>query len=892
MRARTPAGAPSDVDVVLRDGSTLRVRPFAREDIAAVHALYGHLSVESLRNRFGGFRVPSPEEVERLCSDDPATTFALVAERADVLVAVVQYYVNPAHPETAEVALAVADELQSRGIGTRMLEQLAGVARDHGVTTFDADVLTSNDQMLRMFEDSGFSIHEDTETGTTHVRLSLEETPAREAAAAERAEQAATASMRVFFEPHSVAVIGANRTRGKIGAEILHNLTVGFRGRLCAINPHMASTPKVPAYASVVDVPFAIDLAVIAVPAAQVSATVDDCIAKGVRALVVISAGFGETNEEGRAREAALVAKVRAAGIRMIGPNCMGLLNTDPAFRLNATFAPGMPPEGRVAFSSQSGALGLAILDYVRHLNLGISTFVSVGNKADVSSNDLIQYWAEDAHTDVILLYLESFGNPRKFGQIARRVARRKPIVAVKAGRSAAGARAASSHTGALTATDSVVDALFRQSGVIRTETLEDMFDVATLLAHQPLPAGTRVGILTNAGGPGILAADACEARGLSVPPLAPSTTVALRALLPAAASVSNPVDMLATASAGDYARAIPVLLADPGIDSLLIIFTPPLVTDITDAAAAIVDAARLSPKPVLATFMTASGIPAVLAPIPCYRFPESAARALARVSTYAAWRRAPVGARVSFGDTRPDAARAVIDRALAANQQWLSPLDATAVLDAFGVPVVPTVATTTEDGAVTAAASYGFPVVLKASGPSIVHKTDVKGVILDLRDGAAVRQAYRELTARFGTAISHVLVQPMAARGVEMLVGATLDPSLGHVVLCGSGGTLAEVMRDTSCRLHPLTDLDAAAMVDDTRGATLLRGFRGAPAADEGALRQTLLRVSALLDACPGILEMDLNPVIVRPDGVCVVDARIRVGTLTPPPPSRRVAY
>lgn len=893
MPGRTAAAAPPDADIVLRDGSTLRVRPFAHEDVAAVHALYEHLSSDSRRNRFGGGRVPDREEVERLCSNAPTDTYALVAERGDHLVAIVQYYVNKARPNRAEVALAVADDFQGRGVGTRMLEQLAMVAREHGVASFDAQVLSTNDRMLQAFEDSGFSIQETTDTGDTLVRLSLEDTPAREDASLTRAGHAAVASMRAFFEPESVAVIGANRERGKIGSEILHNLVSGgFRGRVCAVNPRLATTPALPAYASVREVPFDIDLAVIAVSAAHVAAAVDDCIAKGVRALVVISAGFGETDEAGRAREAALVAKVRAAGIRMIGPNCMGLLNTNPVVRLNVTFAPGRPPEGRVAFSSQSGALGLAILDYVRYLNLGISTFVSVGNKADVSGNDLIQYWAEDPHTDVILLYLESFGNPRKFGQIARRIARRKPIVAVKAGRSPAGARAASSHTGALAATDSVVDALFRQSGVIRTDTLEELFDVATLLGHQPLPAGPRVAILTNAGGPGILAADACEARGLTLPQLADSTSTALRAFLPAAASVSNPVDMLATASADDYARAIPLLLADSAIDSLLVIFTPPLVTDITDAATAVANAAQQSRKPVLATFMTASGMPPVLAPIPCYRFPESAARALARVHTYAAWRRAPIGARVSFGDTRPEAARAVIDKALASGQEWLTPLDATAVLSAFGIPVIPTAAAASEDAATAEAARLGFPVALKASGPSIVHKTEVEGVALDLRSDAAVRAAHRDMAARFGSAMTYALLQPMAAGGVEMIVGAALDPSLGHVVLCGSGGTLAEVMRDTACRLHPLTDLDAAALVNETRGAVLLRGFRGAPPADEGALRQTLLRVSALLDACPEILEMDLNPVIVRPDGVCIVDARIRVGTVAPPQPSRRVAY
>jgi acetyl coenzyme A synthetase (ADP forming)-like protein len=893
MHEPTTAEGAHDADVVLKDGSTLHVRSLTRDDSTAVHDLFQHLSFDSLHNRFGGFRVPTLAEATRLCCTTPAEGFALAGERGGGLVAVVEYHMNPSDRTSAEVALAVADQFQARGVGTRMLEELATIARGAGVVTFEAEVLATNDQMLRVFEDSGFSVHEETAAGTTRVRLSLEDTPTRAERAAARGEVAATASMRTFFEPTSVAVVGANRERGHIGAEILTNLQLGaFNGRICAINPRLTTTPTVPAYPSLRDVPFQIDLAVIAVPAPQVETVVDDCIAKGVRALIVISAGFGETNTEGRARETALLAKVRAAGIRMIGPNCMGLINTNPKVRLNATFAPGVPPHGRIAFSSQSGALGLAILDYLRHLHMGLSTFVSVGNKADVSSNDLIQYWADDPDTDVILLYLESFGNPRTFGRLARRIGRRKPIVAVKAGRSVSGARAATSHTGALTATDSIVDALFKQSGVIRTDTLEEMFDVARLLAHEPLPQGRRVAIITNAGGPGILAADACEARGLTLPSLSSQTVAALRAFLPNAASVANPVDMLATATASDYARTIPLVLADPAIDSILIIFTPPLVTNTSDVARAVVESTRGATKPVLATFMTAAGTAAELASIPCYVFPESAARALGHVIAYADWRCSPVGKRAVFTDTQPQAAQTIIDRALAAGGGWLTPDDAASVLKAFRIPVVSTVAATTVEEAVAAAGQCGYPVALKAAGPTIVHKTERHGVALALADEHAVRTAYQDLRARFGTELTAVLVQPMIPQGVEMLVGASLDPSLGHVVVCGSGGTLTELIRDTACRLHPLTDLDAAAMVSTTRGAALLHGFRGAPPADEAALREVLLRVSAMLDACPDILEMDINPVIVHAHGACAVDVRIRVGVLPPKPRSRRIDY
>ena len=689
-----------------------------------------------------------------------------------------------------------------------------------------------------------------------------------------------TGSLRPVFEPRTVAVIGASRHRGSIGAEIFHNLSAGgFTGKALPVNPHAAEVGGVPAYRSVRDVPGHVDLAVVAVPAAAVVDVVDDCIAKRVGAIVVISAGFGETGEQGRTVELALRERVRAAGIRMIGPNCMGVVNTDPAFHLNASFSPTFPPEGQIAFSSQSGALGLAILEYAQQLNLGLSTFASVGNKADVSANDLLEYWEHDERTRVILLYLESFGNPRRFREIAQRVTREKPIVAVKAGRSSSGARAACSHTGALAASDTVVDALFRDSGVIRTETLEELFDVAALLAHQPLPAGRRVAILTNAGGPGILAADACEGFGLAVPPLDPSTVTALREFLPAAASISNPVDMLATASAGDYARAIPLLLHDPGIDSLLTIFIPPLVTNSEDAARAIAAQARHATKPVLATFFGAAGVPEILSPVPCYTFPESAARALAHAADYASRRQTPIGIVPAFPDIDRNEARAIVQRAQQTGGGWLSPLACEAILRAVGIPAAATHVARNVVEACALAREVGYPVVLKGSGPEILHKTEAHAVRTGLQDSEEVAAAYRSLSSH--PLVRQVLVQPMA-RGVEMFVGASFDPKFGHAIVCGSGGTLVELMHDTSCRLAPLTEVAAREMLNDLRGTRLLRGFRGAPPADEAGLLDILLRVSALLETCPEIEELDLNPVLVSTDGAVAVDARVRIGSPT----------
>ena len=689
---------------------------------------------------------------------------------------------------------------------------------------------------------------------------------------------AGPSSLLPFFEPRTVAVVGASRRRGRVGAEIVHNLAArGFRGRIVPVNPRAREVAGVTAYPTVSDIPGGVDLAVLAIPAAGVEAAVDDCLAKGVPALVVISAGFGETGEQGRAREAALRARARAAGARLIGPNCLGLLNTDPAVRLDATFAPAFPPPGSIAFASQSGAVGLAVLDYARQLHIGLSSFVSVGNTADVSTTDLLEFWEADPRTKVILLYLESVGHPRTFSRIARRVGRIQPIVAVKAGRSRAGARAAASHTGALAASNDLVSALFQEAGVIRTGSLEELFDVARLLAQQPVPAGSRVAILTNAGGPGILAADACDALGLSLPPLSPETVAALRAFLPAAASVSNPIDMLATAPAADYARAIPLLLADPAIDSLIVIFVPPLVTSRADAARAVAQAARGASKPVLAAFVGGTATPGELGAVPSYAFPESAAQALARVLPYARWRAAPAGTVPSFQDMDYGTARAIVEHAPLGGDGWLSPLDAFALLDAAGIPWVPTVTVRSDAHALDTARRLGFPVALKGAGAGIVHKTEAHAVAVNLIDEVSVRDAYRALAARRADGVEQILMQPMLM-GAEFLAGAVLDPAFGHVVVCGSGGTLVELLRDTVCRLHPLTDAAAQDMLDHIRGTARLRGFRGAPAGGEAALRDVLLRVSALIEMCPEIADVDLNPIMVTAAGARVVDARVRI--------------
>ena len=881
-----------DCDVVLRDGTTLRLSPLRPEHAAALDRFVEKLSPESVYFRFFNAHVAA-DNFERLLRSDGISEFALVALHGDEIVALAQYARFDHHDATkAEAAFLVADSMQGRGVGTRLLEQLAEHARRNDIHTFHAWVIGNNHRMLQVFADSGFEVRSTSAQGVVEVVLSLEPTTSWMTKSSARASTAARASLRPFFEPSSVAVVGASSAATGVGAEILNNLrTTGYRGRVFPIHPTATHVQGLQAYRRLQDVSGDIELAIVVVPANSVLDVVREAAAKQVKAVVVISAGFSEIGTEGRTREAALLEVIRDAGMRMIGPNCMGVLNADPAVLLNATFSPVFPAAGRVAFSTQSGALGLAILEYARRVNLGISSFASIGNKADVSSNDLIQYWADDPKTDVILLYLESFGNPRKFGQLARDVGRRKPIVAVKAGRSDAGARAASSHTGALAASDTVVDALFKHAGVIRTTTIEEMFDVAMLLDRQPVAAGSRVAILTNAGGPGILAADACVGRGLQVTPLLEGTIAELRTFLPAAAGFHNPVDMLATASADHYARAMRALLSDPQVDSLMAIFIPPLVTATADVAGAIREAARTSTKPVLATFMGVEGATPLLAPVPVYRFPEAAATALARATEYAAWRRGPIGTTPDFAKEIVEA-RTIVNAALGRGGGWLTPAEAEGVLESLGIGVVPSSLVKDEDEAVRAAQRFGYPVVLKAFGAALLHKSDVGAVRLGLRDEVALRRAFTDLMERLGLRAAGILMQPMADEGVEMFIGGLQDPAFGPIVFCGSGGVLVELFGDAVCRLCPLTDADAVAALNEIRGIARLRGFRGKAAADESALRDALLRISVLLDLCPEIQELDLNPINVLTRGVVVLDARIRVANPTPMAATRRVRY
>jgi len=706
-------------------------------------------------------------------------------------------------------------------------------------------------------------------------------------------DEATSAGLRPLFRPRSVAVIGASRRPDSVGGLIMRNLIGGFTGAVYPVNPHAGSVLSVPAYASLRDVPREVDLAIVVVPASGILEVIEDCRAQGVKAVIVPAAGFAETGPEGRALQERLVALVREAGIRLVGPNCLGVINTDPDVCLNATFASTPVRPGRVAMSSQSGALGVAVLESAGHFGIGFSSFVSVGNKADVSGNDLLQYWEDDPLTDVILLYLESFGNPRRFARIARRVSRVKPILAVKSGRSDSGRRAAGSHTAALAGNETASDALCRQAGVLRCNTLEEMFEVAALLAHQPLPQGPRVGVLTNAGGPGILCADACEAAGLLLPALELETVDALRAFLPAAASALNPVDMIATAGPAEFERAVPLLLDDANVDALVAIHIPVRAEDRAGVAEAIARgraAARSGrSKPIVACLLRDEPRPAGAGPaetIPVYRFPESAARALGRAWEHAAWLGQPEGEVPALLGLQPERARVICRQALAARGEcWLRADEVAGVLAAYALPSLPHVECRTREEAARAAQLFGGMVAVKLLSDTVVHKTDVGGVVLDVEGPDSAAVAFDTIAARLEAAgrpgeMRGASVQPMAGQGVETMLGFALDSSFGPLVAFGLGGTTLELFGDVVFRITPLTDRDAAEMLESIRGRALLDGFRNQPPADKPALVDMLLRIARLADEVPEIVELDLNPVLARPpgQGAVALDARMHV--------------
>jgi len=859
---------PSTRDVILRDGTTLRLRPPSSADEEGVLGFLSGLSQQSRYLRFHGFPHLGLDLVRPMLDPDWSERGALVGELDGRIVALASY-VRLRDATVAEVAFAVEDAMQGRGVGTRLLEQLAERAAETGIERFLAEVLPENRPMLKVFQDAGFEATRRLGGGEVEVTFSIAPTERFRERVAERDHAAVTASLRPFFCPGAVAVVGASPRRGSIGGELFRNvLAADFTGAAYPVNRSGGSVAGVRSFPSVAAIPEQIDLAVICVPGASVLESAREALEAGVRALCVISAGFAESGPDGVERQERLLALLRTHGARLIGPNCLGI--SSDLVHLNATFAPRAFPGGSIGFSSQSGALGLALLERAQSRGLGFSAFVSIGNKADVSTNDLLEWWEDDDATTVVLLYVESFGNPRKFARIARRLARTKPILAMKSGTSSAGSRAASSHTAALAGSEAAVDALFRQAGVIRAQTLVELVDVAALLSSQPVPAGNRVAVVTNAGGLGILCADACESAGLELPELADETREKLRLLLPVEASLRNPVDLLGSATAASYEAAIPVVLEDPNVDSVIVLFVPPVAVDEAAVGASITAAAGTADgKPVLCSFLSAAGRPATLG-VPWFAYPEAAAAALGRAAERSEWLRRPAGSTPEL-----DVDRAVATVVAAGEERWLDAVETRRLLEAYGIPLVAERVADDPAEAAEAAAALGFPVVVKTAEAG-AHKTERGGVALDLEDELSVWEAASRIGGR-------VVVQRQVRGGAELLAGVVQDPTFGPLVAFGPGGVLAELIGYAGFRLAPLTDVDAHELVTTGKAGRLVAGFRGRPAADADALADLLLRLSRLAEDLPEVAELDLNPVLALEDGCVAVDARVRVARPAP---------
>jgi acetate---CoA ligase (ADP-forming) len=889
-----------DGEHVLPDGTTVHIRSIRPDDHERVLALWQRLSHETIHSRFFGIVRLDDVRAREWVEVDPAVARSIVATLGrgadERIIAMARYDRLPESPTSAEFSALVEDAYQGHGIGTALLRCLVAQAQDDGIGSLTGDVLRGNLRMLALLRDLGVPYVPTRDGSLVHTEFRAEATEVFLDGVARDEKAAAVAALQRFLHPASVAVVGASRNPTSIGGLLFANLLAGgFNGPIYPVNPSAAAVQSVAAYPTLAACPTVPDLVFVCVPAGLVGAVVDEAGRLGTRAVCVISAGFAETDAEGAARQDELLRVARAHGLRLIGPNCMGLLNGADDVRLNGTFSRQFPTAGNVSFLSQSGALGLSVLGHLDDLGLGIATFVSVGNKADLSGNDLLLYWEDDLATEVILLYIESFGNPRKFSRIARRIARRKPIVAVKAGRTVAGQRAASSHTAALAAGDVAVDALFQQTGVIRTDSLEQLFGVTSLLCSQPAPRGRRVAILTNGGGPGILAADACESFGLEVPPLSPQTCEQLAAFLPPEAGIANPVDMIASTTAAQYGRAVRVLGSADEVDAIIVIFIPPIVTRADDVARALVRARAALPDdtPLLTVFMGAKGVPSALAEarIPSYAFPEDAAHALSLAAKWNDWRRQPQGSVRRPRDVDADGARAVVAATLDGRPDdadaWLDGPEAARLLRTYGIPLAAAVTVTTAAEAAAAQRQIGGPVALKLNAP--IHKVDVGGVALDLKTPEAAADALTAMRERLtagglGHHTGSFLVQQMITDGVEMAVGVTHDPLFGPLIMAGLGGSLVELMRDVAVRVTPVTDVDVEHMLAQLRGYPLLRGYRGTPPLDVEAFKDLIHRIDAMVEDVPEIVELDLNPVFVRPRGVVVADVRLRVQRVRAP--------
>ena len=889
------------ISVALKDGSSLHLRPIQMSDEERLLALFSRMSKQTIYLRFHHVLTHmSREEARRFCTVDYVDTFALVGALGEGLeeriIAVGRYARQPG-ANRAQIAFEVEDKYQGLGIGTHLLDQLAYTARDKGITTFEAEVLAENKDMMNVLINSGFNMQRQYQ-GTTYVGImDLAPTDVVEQKSSEREKFTSIASLRAFLNPKSVAVIGASRRPNTIGNFVFRNLIQqDFKGVVYPVNPNAEVIAAIKAYPSILDIPGDIDLAIISIPADRVQQVVEECAHKGVRGVVVLTSGFSDIGPDGMERQNKLVNTIRNYGMRMLGPNCMGMINTNPGINLNATFSAVVPPPGNIAFATQSGVLGSAILMYATNLNIGLSTFVSIGNRADVSSNELLQYWEDDPDTDVVLLYLESFGNPRKFTRIARSITAKKPVVAVTSNRTPLQLRVSTSQTSAMATDQAATEALFKQAGILRADTLEDLFDTGSLLANQPLPQGNRVAIISNAGGPALLTADACKARGLEIPALSPNTTTQLKALLSPRANIANPIDMSPEFTIHQYRDSLKLLLADENVDIVVVIFIPPILKlsdEFADIIREVAPLFRERGKPLVTSFLGLRGARIELGSddkrfVPSFAFPESTAGALSRALEFSQRLRKPTGKIPEFSDINEEKAEGIIQSALekaGQDQVWLDAESILGLLDCYGIKFVTLKLAKTPAEAAAAAEEVCFPVAVKILSSTISQKTDVEGVILDCRSRDEVEKAFVRIgnnLERIGKPedMQGVIIQKMVQGGIEVIVGVTQHPAFGPLIMFGLGGVYAELFKDVTFSIHPLTDLDAHDMVRAVKAYQLLEGWRGSRRADIPSIEELLLRISALVENHPQILEMDLNPVKVLSEGngYLVVDGRILV--------------
>ncbi|WP_156464631.1 bifunctional acetate--CoA ligase family protein/GNAT family N-acetyltransferase [Aeromicrobium sp. Root495] len=866
------ADRPSwEADVLLKDGRVAQLRPIVPADAEKLVEFYARVSDESKYLRFfAPYPTLSQRDVARFTQVDQDRRVAFVVTLHDDIIGVGRY--DAVTDDEAEVAFLVEDAHQGRGVAQLLLEHLAQAGRERGLAEFTADVLPSNNRMMQVFREMGYRVGGQVEDGVQRLSFRIDPTDSALDVMRAREQRAEATSIERIFEARSIAVVGASRRQDSIGQAMVRNLVLGdYQGSVYAVNSAAEAVSGLPAYKTVKDIPGEVDLAIVAVPAESVNDVVLDCAAKGVHGLVVISAGFAEEGPAGRKRQRTLLNLCRSYGLRLVGPNCLGVINTTQAVQLNASLATSMPPQGRVGFFCQSGALGTAILESVARRGLGLSTFVSAGNRADVSGNDLLQYWSEDETTEVVLLYLESIGNPRKFSRIARRVSQSKPIVAVKSGRSTQGVPVGHAVKRS-TAPQAAVDAMFRQAGVIQVDTLEEMFDVAQILAHQPLPAGNRISVVGNSDAMGLLVADAATAAGLQV---------------------LDPVPLGANANADDFEVAIEAALANPDVDALMVVYIPPINTSGEEVADVLAAVGEQSDKPIVSTFLGSEGVPELLrvadvrggsagrGSVPSYSAPESAVRALARVVTYAEWASRDHGEYPAALDHRTGDARAIVQEVLeqAPRGAVLSTEQVHQLLACYGIDLWTWINVHTVEEAIEAADSLGWDVVLKAGSEHLRARPDLAHVWRDIHDADDMKEAWEGLTGWTGMrAETRFFVQRSAPDGIPVSFTVIEDPLFGPLVSFGLAGAPSELLGDRAYGIPPLTDSDAEAMIAGLRSAPLLYGYRGSDPVDIPGLQDVILRLAAMKDDLPEIAELDLEPVLVTAQGFSALSARAKV--------------